>query len=84
MKLLRVGSGNAVAAGRVRQIRGTRSARERRWRIEADAVGKLIDATGGRHTRSIVIMDSGHTILSSLSPEKLLERLGELRLIDKA
>ena len=71
-----------MAAARVRQIRGTRSARERRWRIEADEVGKLIDATAGHHTRSIVIMDSGHTILSSLSPEKLMERLKELRFID--
>ncbi len=79
MKLLKVGFGNSVVASRVRQIRGTKSASERRWRIEADRVGKLIDATAGRHTRSIVITDSGHTILSSMNPESLKERLRELQ-----
>ncbi len=71
MKLLRIGFGNAVVASRVRRIIALKSAGGKRWRQEADQLGKLIDATAGRHTRSMLITDSGHIILSSLSPEAL-------------
>jgi len=78
MKLLRIGFGNAVVASRVRQILALKSAGGKRWRQEADQLGKLIDATAGRHTRAIVITDSGHIILSSLKPEHLKSQLSEL------
>jgi regulator of extracellular matrix RemA (YlzA/DUF370 family) len=74
MKLLRVGFGNAVVADRVRQIVDLKTPGGRRWRQEADKIGKLIDATAGRHTRAVVITDSGHIVLSSLSADILKER----------
>jgi regulator of extracellular matrix RemA (YlzA/DUF370 family) len=78
MKLLRIGFGNAVVASRIKQILALRSAGGKRWRQEAEQLGKLIDATAGRHTRAIVITDSGHIILSSLKPEFLKAQLHRL------
>lgn len=75
MKLLRIGFGNAVVASRVKQIVPLKSASEKRWRQEADQIGKLIDATAGRHTRSMLITDSGHIILSSMRPDILVKKL---------
>jgi regulator of extracellular matrix RemA (YlzA/DUF370 family) len=74
MKMLRIGFGNAVVAARVRQIHALKTPAGRRWQQEADEIGKLIDATAGRHTRTVLITDSGHIILSSLPPEMLKER----------
>jgi len=72
--MLRIGFGNAVVASRVRQILSLKTPAGRRWQQEADEIGKLIDATAGRHTRTVLIADSGHIILSSLTPEMLKER----------
>lgn len=71
MKLLRIGFGNAVVASRVKHIISLNSADGKRWRQEANQLGKLIDATAGRHTRSLLITDSGHIVLSSIPPEEL-------------
>lgn len=79
MKLLRIGFGNAVVASRVKQVTDLKSAGGRRWRQEADQTGKLIDATAGRHTRAMLVTDSGHIILSSMTPESLKEKLHELK-----
>jgi extracellular matrix regulatory protein A len=79
MKLLRIGFGNAVVASRVRQITDLKTAGGRRWRQEADQSGKLIDATAGRHTRAMLITDSGHIILSSMSADSLRGKLNELK-----
>lgn len=79
MKLLRIGFGNAVIASRVKQIVKLKSAEGKRWRQEADELCKLIDATAGRHTQSMLITDSGHIILSSLSPEMLEEKLRAIK-----
>jgi len=78
MKLLRIGFGNAVVAERVRKIISLKSASGKRWRHEANQFGKLIDATAGRQTRTLLITDSGHLILSCLTPEVLEERLQQL------
>jgi len=78
MKILRIGFGNAVVSSRIRQIRAVKPSQWRQWRQHTDQMIKLIDATAGRHTRSMLITDSGHIILSSLSPEVLEERLAEL------
>ena len=80
MRMLRIGFGNAVVAARVRQIYALKTPAGRRWQQEADEIGKLIDATAGRHTRSVVITDSGHIILSSLTTEMLKERWKALTL----
>jgi regulator of extracellular matrix RemA (YlzA/DUF370 family) len=79
MKLLRIGFGNAVIASRVKQIVKLKSAEGKRWRQEADQLCRLIDATAGRHTRSMLITDSGHIILSSISPTQLEHKLRELK-----
>jgi len=87
MKLLRIGFGNAVVASRVKKIIRLKSAAGRRLRQEANELSRLIDATAGRHTKAVLITDSGHIILSSMTPEVLLNRLkalvGETRRLKK-
>ncbi len=79
MKLLRIGFGNAVVASRVKHIISLNSADGKKWRQEADQLGKLIDATAGRHTRSLLITDSGHIVLSSIPPDELQILLTKLK-----
>jgi extracellular matrix regulatory protein A len=81
--MLRIGFGNAVVASRVRHILSLKTPAGRRWQQEADEIGKLIDATAGRHTRTVLITDSGHIILSSLTSEMLKERWKVLTEEDK-
>jgi len=76
-KLLNVGYGNLVAARRVVAIVAPNASPMRRLRHEAAERGKLIDATEGRRTRSIVILDSDHVVLSAINPETLAARLLE-------
>jgi len=73
--LLNVGYGNLVASVRVVSVVNAQSAPMRRLRDEAAARGKLIDATQGRRTRSIVVTDSDHVVLSAINPETLAQRL---------
>jgi len=75
MKLLNVGFGNVVATDRVVSIVGPGSAPMKRLKDTAREAGKLIDATQGRRTRSIVVTDSDHVVLSSLQVETLTGRL---------
>jgi regulator of extracellular matrix RemA (YlzA/DUF370 family) len=76
MRLLNVGYGNVVAAGRVVAVVGTSAAPIRRMREEARERGKLVDATQGRKTRSVIITDSDHVILSAVQAETIALRLG--------
>ena len=69
--LLNIGFGNYVAASRVTAIVNPASSPMRRLREEARAAGRLIDATQGRKTRSIIITDSNHVILSGIQAETL-------------
>ena len=75
--LLNVGYGNLVAAPRVVAIVAPNASPMRRLRHEAAERGKLIDATEGRRTRSIVILDSDHVVPSAINPETLAARLVE-------
>ena len=70
-----MGYGNLVAAVRVVALVNAQSAPMRRLRDEAAGRGKLIDATQGRRTRSIVVTDSDHVVLSAINPETLAARL---------
>ena len=70
MKLINIGFGNLVSAGRVVAVVSPDSAPVKRLVKEARERGMLIDATYGRKTASIFIMDSGHVILSALPPER--------------
>ena len=80
MKLLRIGFGNAVVASRVQRIISLEASSGKRWRQEAGRLGRVIDATAGRQTRSMLITDSGHRILSSMSSDALQDRLHSLNL----
>jgi extracellular matrix regulatory protein A len=77
LRLLNVGYGNLVAAVRVIAIVSPQSSPMRRLREEAGGRGKLVDATQGRRTRSILVTDSDHVILSALNPETIAARLDE-------
>lgn len=75
-KLVSVGYGNFVIAGRVVSIVNPASAPMRRLREDARQAGRLVDATQGRKTRSIIITDSNHVVLSAVLAETLVQRLG--------
>ncbi len=73
--LINIGFGNAVSAQRVIAIITPMSASGKRIREEAKENNLLIDATHGRKTRAIIIMDSNHVVLSAMNPETLSNRL---------
>ncbi len=73
--LLNIGFGNAVVAERIIAVITPSSASGKRLKDEARENNLLIDATHGRKTRSIIIMDSNHIVLSAMQPETLSNRL---------
>jgi regulator of extracellular matrix RemA (YlzA/DUF370 family) len=73
--MVNIGYGNLVMAARVIAIVQPSSSPMRRLREEAGQRGKLVDATEGRRTRSIVVTDSDHVILSAITPETIATRL---------
>jgi hypothetical protein len=75
--LVNIGFGNVVASARVVAIIIPGSAPMKRLREEAKKRGKLIDATEGRRTRSIIVTDSDHIILSGLQAETITQRFLE-------
>ncbi len=75
MKLVNIGYGNMVSAERIITIVSSESAPIKRLIQEARDDGRAIDATYGRKTRAVIIMDSGHVILSSLITETLAARI---------
>ncbi len=74
-KLINIGFGNIVAAGRIVAIVSPESAPIKRIVQEARERGTLIDATYGRRTRAVIITDSDHVILCSVQPETVAHRL---------
>lgn len=75
MQLINIGFGNIVSANRIIAIVSPESAPIKRMVQEAKDNGTAIDATYGRRTRAVVIMDSGHIILSAVQPETVAGRL---------
>ena len=75
MKLVNIGFGNMVSAQRLISVIGPDSAPVKRMIQEAREAGSLIDATYGRRTKAVLIMDSGHIVLSALQPETVAGRL---------
>ena len=71
MKLLNIGFGSMVAAGRVLAIVAPDSAPIKRVVQEAKERGMLIDASYGRKTKAVILMDTDHVILSAISPETI-------------
>jgi len=74
-KLINVGFGNTVPAGRVVAIVGNDSLPVKRSVGEAKEKQMLIDATQGRKTRAVLYTDSGHLVLSALPPEEIALRI---------
>ncbi len=74
-KLLNIGFGNSIVADRIVAIVNPSSAPMKRLREEAKTNSKLIDATQGRRTRSIIVTDSNHVILSAIQAETIAQRL---------
>lgn len=74
MKLINIGFGNMVSAGRLVAVVSPESAPIKRIVQESRDRGVLIDATYGRRTRAVLITDSDHVILSALQPETIAGR----------
>lgn len=77
MKLINVGFGNMVAADRVITVVSPDSAPVKRLIQDAKDDGRAIDVTCGRRTRSVIITDSEHVILSASHPETIANRLDD-------
>lgn len=77
MKFINIGFGNVVSAHRVISIVAPESAPIKRIMQEARDAGDLIDATYGRRTRSVLVMDSGHVVLSAVQPETIVNRIAD-------
>ena len=75
MRLVNIGFGNMVAASRLVAIVSPESAPVRRLVQDAREPGRVIDATYGRRTRAVIIMDSDHVVLSPLQPETVAGRM---------
>ena len=76
MKLINIGFGNMVSANRLVAVVSPDSAPIKRMVQEARERGTLIDASFGRKTRAVLIMDSGHIVLSAIQPASVAGRLG--------
>jgi hypothetical protein len=73
-RLVNIGFGNSVVSGRVIAIISPNAAPIKRLRDEAREDRRLIDATQGRRTRSVIITDSNHVILSAIQSETIAQR----------
>ncbi len=75
MKLINIGFGNMVSASKLIAIVSPESAPIKRIIQDARDKGCLIDATYGRRTRAVIVMDSDHVILSAIQPETIANRV---------
>jgi extracellular matrix regulatory protein A len=80
--LLNIGFGNTVVAERVIAIVSPNSAPMKRLKDEAKDEKRLIDATQGRRTRSIIVMDSNHIVLSAIQAETISQRYLTLKALE--
>ena len=77
MKLIGIGFGNLVSAERTISIVSPESAPIKRMIQDAREKGLLIDASFGRSTKAVLVLDSGNVVLSALTPEILAQRFEE-------
>lgn len=78
MQLLNVGFGNTVMVERVIAVVNTGSSPARKLKEAAKKEGRLVDVTEGRRTRSILVMDSNHVVLSSVQADTISQRMQAL------
>ncbi|BHH84143.1 extracellular matrix/biofilm biosynthesis regulator RemA family protein [Desulforhopalus sp. 52FAK] len=79
MQLLNVGFGNTVMVERVIAVVNTGSSPARKLKEAAKNDGRLVDVTEGRRTRSILVMDSNHVVLSSVQADTISQRMHALQ-----
>ena len=77
MKLINIGFGNMVSSGKLVPIVSPESAPIKRIIQDTRDKGMLIDATYGRRTRAVIVMNSGHVILSPILPETIAGRMAD-------
>lgn len=77
-RLINIGFGNAVKISRILAVVNPGSSPIRKLKEEAKQEHRLIDVTEGRRTRGIIILDSGHLVLTSVQPETISQRLAAL------
>ncbi len=83
MQLINIGFGNIVSANRIISIVSPESAPIKRIIQDAKDKGMAVDATYGRRTRAVIIMDSGHVILSAVQPETVAGRLDKDDIVEE-
>ena len=83
LNLLNIGFGNFVISGRIVAVISPGSAPVKRIKEVAKTKGLLIDATYGRKTRAIVVMDSEHVVLSAINPDTIASRLDQKVLLNQ-
>ena len=76
-KLINIGFGNTIVSERIVAIVSPTSAPMKRLKDEAREVGRLVDATQGRRTRSIIITDSNHVVLSAVQADTMAQRFND-------
>lgn len=77
-RLVNIGFGNALKVNRILAVVNPGSSPIRKMKEEARKEHKLIDVTEGRRTRAIIILDTGHLVLSSVQPETISQRFAAL------
>lgn len=77
MKLINIGYGNMLSAGRIVAIVSPDAAPVKRMIQNAREKGMLIDASCGRKTKAVIVTDSGHVVLSAVQTETVAHRAGE-------
>ena len=83
MQLINIGFGNIVSANRIISIVSPESAPIKRIVQDAKDKGMAVVATYGRRTRAVIIMDSGHVILSAVQPETVAGRLDKDDIVEE-
>ena len=76
-KLINIGFGNTIVSERIVAIVSPTSAPMKRLKDEAKEGGRLVDATQGRKTRSIIITDSNHVVLSAVQADTMAQRFND-------
>ena len=78
-RMINVGFGNMIAMDRIVSIVTPLSSPIKRLRDEAKEANRLVDATHGRKTRSVIVLDSKHIILSAIQVDTLCQRIDHLK-----
>ena len=73
-RMINVGLGNSIVASRILAVVNPHSSPMKKLKDEAKRNSRLLDVTEGRRTRSIIILDSNHVVLSSVQPETITQR----------